>query len=106
MKSLLACLCLLLALSGCGDGGGTSPSDQFDLKLEQAETSAIPGATARVLASPAAAGPSANFCVTDAGFCPLAAATPAGQNCICQAGNLMYGGTTGVQPHLNTATIP
>jgi len=108
MKIHLACCCLLLALSGCNAGAGGSPgADQFDLKLEKAETSAIPGASARVLAAPAnpAAGAAARFCVTDAGFCPLSAATPAGENCICQAGNLMYGGTTGVQPHLNTATI-
>lgn len=120
----LAACCLLLALAGCdvgsgphgvwvrmnfSDMGGTSSSAQLDEKLQHVQTSAIPGATARVFAAApgtAATGPEANFCVTDAGFCPLAAATPAGRNCLCQAGNLMYGGTTGVPPQYNTLTNP
>jgi hypothetical protein len=110
MKIRMACFCLLLALGGCnGDYGESSASAQFDLKIEKAETSVIPGATALVLPAPPgnpAAGPMAQSCVTDAGFCPLAAATPAGRNCICQADSLMYGGKTGVQPQLITANTP
>ncbi len=103
----LAVLCLSLALTGCGDPGGTSQSAQFDLKLQRMETSPIPGATGRVLAAAPGSptGPSTDSCVTDAGFCPVAA-TPAGRNCICQAGNLMYGGQTGVPPQFNTTTNP
>jgi len=123
LSGLTAC-CLLLALAGCDvaetphgvwvrvdlqDTGNTSASTHFDEKVQHVETSAIPGATAKLFAAApgaSSAGPPANFCVTDAGFCPLAAAVPAGRNCLCQAGNLMYGGATGVPPQYNYAENP
>jgi hypothetical protein len=72
-------------------------------------TSPIPGAQAKVLAAPPgtiATGQPANFCVTDAGYCPLSAATPAGQNCLCMAGNLAYGGQTGAAPQTIKYSAP
>jgi hypothetical protein len=88
----------LAALTGCAP---TPTPLQLDRQLMTAETSPIPGATAKVLPAPAGVqsnAPPASFCVTDAGYCPLAAASPAGQNCICQAGSLMYGGKTNAAP--------
>jgi len=72
-------------------------SNGVDQQLETDKASAIPHAQAQVLpASPATpgSGPPANFCVTDSGHCPLAASTPVGQNCVCTAGTLSYGGKT------------
>jgi hypothetical protein len=88
---------LLAALAGCGP----PTSRQLDQQLMTTTTSPIPGATAKVLAAPAGTqsnAPPANFCVTDAGYCPLAAQAPAGQNCVCEAGSLMYGGKTNAAP--------
>jgi hypothetical protein len=85
----------LIAFTGC------RPTDnQIDQQLMTTTTSPIPGATAKVLPTAAAAADAApvNFCVTDAGYCPLAVTAPAGQNCICQAGSLMYGGKTNMAP--------
>jgi hypothetical protein len=93
---------LSAALAGCGP---PTPL-QLDQQLMTATTSPIPGATAKLLPP---TGPQsnaqANFCVTSAGYCPLAAAAAAGQNCICQAGSLMYGGTTSAAPKTYKAPL-
>ena len=96
----LAALGLCTLLAGCVPGASTY-GHGLEKSLDRAETSAIPGATARVFPAPPGAptsGATAGYCVTTAGFCPLAAATPAGLNCLCQAGTLAYGGTTGAAP--------
>lgn len=72
-------------------------SNTVDQAVVTAKASTIPNAQATVLPPPSDApnnGPPANFCVTDAGRCPLAATVPAGQNCLCTTGNLIYGGKT------------
>jgi biopolymer transport protein ExbB/TolQ len=73
-------------------------SNTLDQQLNAATTAPIPNAQATVLPAPpgtlSSSGPPANFCVTDAGRCPLAAAAPAGQNCLCTAGNQVDGGQT------------
>ena len=93
-------ICLLVFLASCG--ASNPPNERaLDQQLMNVTTSAVPGAQATVLAPPAgtgATGQNANFCVTDAGYCPLAAATPAGENCLCKAGGLAYGGQTGAAP--------
>lgn len=89
---------LLVALTGCAQ---PPTSRQMDQELMTTTTSPIPGATAKILPAPAGAqgnAPAANFCVTDAGYCPLAAAAASGQNCVCEAGSLMYGGKTNAAP--------
>jgi hypothetical protein len=100
-------LLLLGALSGCGTGYGVPNETKLDQQVMKATTSPIPGAQAKVF--PVAPGTQglggpANFCVTDAGYCPLTASTPAGQNCLCSAGGLMFGGKTGAQPQ--SYTVP
>jgi hypothetical protein len=89
-------VCVLLLLAACGQ---PSPL-KIDQQLMTTETSPIPGAQAKVFGAPSSntSTPAADYCVTDAGYCPLAAVAQAGRNCICQAGNLMYGGTTGAAP--------
>jgi hypothetical protein len=70
-------------------------------QLKTAVTSPIPGAQATVLpggAGAAAEQAPAGFCVTDAGYCPLAAPVEAGRNCLCEAANGTYGGKTGPAP--------
>lgn len=91
---------LLVLLTTCGPPNPPT-SLQIDRELMTAETSPIPGARAKVFPASAGTsvnGPIANFCVTDAGYCPLEASAKAGQNCLCAAGNLMYGGKTGTAP--------
>jgi hypothetical protein len=99
---------LLAALANCG--GANPPNERtLDQQLMNVTTSPIPGAQAKVLPAPpgtAATGAPANFCVTDAGYCPLSAATPAGQNCLCTAGSLAYGGQTGAAPQTIKYTPP
>lgn len=105
-SSPFTALLLLGCLSGCGTAAGPGaygvPNELVtDQQMMKVTTSPIPGATAKVFPAPPGTqglGGPANFCVTDAGYCPLAAATPAGQNCLCAAGNLMYGGKTGTAP--------
>ncbi len=91
---------LLSLLASCGPPN--PPNERLlDQQLMHVTTSPIPGAQAQVLPVPpgtATTGAPANFCVTDAGYCPLAAATPAGQNCLCKAGSLAYGGQTAAAP--------
>jgi hypothetical protein len=90
-------------LAACGQ-----PSSlQIDQQLMTTETSPIPGAQAKVFGATSgnSGTPSAAYCVTDAGYCPLAAVAQTGANCICQAGNLMYGGTTGAAPHTYKAPL-
>lgn len=108
----VCCLCLaLLALhwqrAAAQTGNTANPmvlfeqrSNTVDQKLIAAKASLIPGAQGKVL--PAAPGtpvngPPANFCATNVGRCPLAASTPAGQNCTCTAGSLSYGGQTAAE---------
>lgn len=99
-------LLLLCFLNGCGTAAGPgaygAPNELVThQRMMKETTSPIPGATAKVFPAPPGTpglGGPANFCVTDAGYCPLAAATPAGQNCLCAAGSLMYGGQTGAPP--------
>lgn len=96
MQLRIAGVVALLVLAGC-----QPTENQIDQRMMTATTSPIPGAIAKVLPAPAGTqshAPAANFCVTDAGYCPLAAAAAAGQNCICQAGSLMYGGKTNAAP--------
>ncbi len=65
------------------------------------ETSPIPGAHATVLPATTAdssMATDAKFCVTDAGYCPLATAVPTGRNCLCETSSLSYGGKTGAAP--------
>jgi hypothetical protein len=90
---------LLTLLASCGPPQPPT-SNQFENELMHVTTSPIPGAQAKVLPAPpgVATGQPVNFCVTDAGYCPLAAATSAGQNCLCEAGNLAYGGQTAAAP--------
>jgi len=104
---------VLLGLTGCmsngGNAGTVTSSDLFDMKLQHIVTSPVPGATARVLPSPPGAkisGPNVAACVTDGGYCPLAAATEAGRNCLCQTQSFTYGGVTAEPPKYNTATNP
>jgi hypothetical protein len=94
---------LSAALAGCGP---PTPV-QIDQQLMTATTSPIPGATAKLLPAtgPQSNAPAANFCVTSAGYCPLAAAAASGQNCVCQAGGLMYGGTTNAAPKTYKAPL-
>lgn len=83
--------------------------DKFDMKLQHAETSPIPGATATVLAPPPGitySGAPVGNCVTEAGYCPLAAQTEPGQNCLCKAPTGNYGGTTGIPAKYNTKENP
>jgi hypothetical protein len=101
-------LSLLALLASCGPPNPPT-SVQLDEQLMNVTTSPIPGAQAKVLPAPpgtSATGQPANFCVTDAGYCPLSAATPAGQNCLCTAGNLAYGGQTGMAPKTIPYTPP
>lgn len=101
-------ICLAALLASCGPPNPPT-SNQLDQQLMHVTTSAIPGAQAKVLPGPpgaTATGQPANFCVTDAGYCPLAAATPAGQNCLCTAGSLSYGGLTGAAPQTAKYTAP
>lgn len=118
-------LLLLMTLTGCASNAPTgqwipmyfnsdveepvTASDRFDMKLQHIETSPVPGATARVLPDPPGitrTGPTVSACVTDAGYCPLAAETAAGRNCLCQTTGLAYGGVTGLPPKYNTTTNP
>jgi biopolymer transport protein ExbB/TolQ len=119
---LLLCL-LLLAVHGQKAAAQTSdqsnPMALFELRsnsvdqgLAAAKASTIAGAQGNV--PPAASGapvqgPPANFCLTDVGKCPLAASTPAGQNCTCTGGGLSYGGQTAAvaaAPVTTPATVP
>ena len=99
---------LVAFLSSCGPPA--PPNERvLDQQIMNVETSPITGAQAKVLPAPPgtpATGQPANFCVTDAGYCPLSAATPAGQNCLCTAGNLAYGGQTGAAPKTIPYTPP
>jgi len=101
-------VCLLVLLASCG--ASNPPNERLlDQQLMNVTTSPIPGAQAKVLSAPpgsTATGQPANFCVTDAGYCPLAAATPAGQNCLCTAGSLAYGGQTAAAPQTVKYTAP
>jgi hypothetical protein len=100
----VAVFCAAAGLTACG---APTPT-RLNQELMTATTSPIPGATATVLPAPAGAAspagaaasnaPASHFCVTDAGYCPLAAAVPAGQNCLCETGSLKYGGTTNAAP--------
>lgn len=96
---------LLALLASCGPPTAV----QLDRQLMNATTSPLPGAQARVLPAPpgaSATGQPVNFCVTEAGYCPLSVATPAGQNCLCTAGSLAYGGQTGAAPKTITYSAP
>jgi biopolymer transport protein ExbB/TolQ len=76
-------------------------SNSTDQGLAAAKASTIAGAQGKALLTTSGTpvqGPLANFCMTDVGRCPLAAATPAGQNCVCTVGNLSYGGKTAAAP--------
>jgi hypothetical protein len=101
-------ICLFAFLASCGPPN--PPNERaLDQQMMNVTTSPIPGAQAKVLPAPpgtAATGQPANFCVTDAGYCPLAAATPAGQNCLCAVGNLAYGGQTAAAPQTIPYTPP
>jgi hypothetical protein len=103
-KARFAVLCLMPLLASCGPPQPPN-ARVLDQQLMNVTTSPIPGAQAQVLPAPpgtATTGQPANFCVTDAGYCPLAVATPVGQNCLCKTGSLAYGGQTGAAP----TTIP
>jgi hypothetical protein len=111
---------MLATLTGCASGDGqpvtASDSEQpitaddlFDMKLQHIQTSPVPGATARVLPDPPGAkraGQMVAACVTDAGYCPLAAESEAGRNCLCQTAGFVYGGLTNIPPKYNAATNP
>jgi hypothetical protein len=93
----VAVLCATATLAACG------PPTEYkrNQELMTAVTSPIPGATATVLPAPAGTAsnaPMSRFCVTDAGYCPLAAAVPAGENCLCETAGLKYGGQTNAAP--------
>jgi len=125
--ALLLMTWLLATLTGCASGGPSATAsgggqvlasddeepitadDLFDMKLQHIETSPVPGATARVLPDPPGAtrtGPMVGACVTDAGYCPLAAETEAGRNCLCQTAGFVYGGLTNIPPKYNSTTNP
>jgi biopolymer transport protein ExbB/TolQ len=85
-------------------------SNSTDQGLEAAKASTIAGAQGKAQVASSGVpvqGPPANFCMTDVGRCPLPAATPAGQNCVCTVGNLSYGGkTAAVTPTPATPSTP
>jgi hypothetical protein len=94
----------ILLLAGCNDTGAVSYQELYDMKLQHVVTSPIPGAAPKVLPPPPGiiyTGAPVGACVTSAGYCPLAAATEPGQNCLCTAPDATYGGTTGIPPQYN-----
>jgi hypothetical protein len=102
-KRRRAALAILFATAACAQSAGYGHAVN-NAKLI-AVTSPIPGAEAKLLPATATAtdaAPSSHFCVTDAGYCPLAAAAPPRQNCLCETATLMYGGATGVPPQTYT----
>lgn len=105
--SRIAAFHLLAVLAACA---GEPTSHQLNNEMMRAVTSPIPGAQAQVLpaaaGSSSSAGATAAYCVTEAGYCPLAAAVEAGRNCLCKAGSLMYGGKTGAAPQTDTYEAP
>lgn len=96
----LASLVSVLALASCGPSRPTP--GQLDRTFDKAVTSPIPGAHAVLFAAPGgAAGQGAATvaaCVTDAGYCALPAAHPAGLDCLCDTGSFSYGGRTAMPP--------
>lgn len=98
--TLLAALSAALALlAGCTP---SPPSPRaLDAAFMKAVTSPIPGAHATLYPGAGAVTLSpdpAAACVTEAGYCSLERPTPDGLNCLCDTGQLSYGGRTGRPP--------
>jgi hypothetical protein len=103
--SALLAIFLICTLSSCKPQPRPPGIHQ---QLLEIAASPIPGARASVppAAGAAPAGPMAAYCVTDVGFCPLAAETEAGRNCLCETATASFGGTTGAAPKPYSAGAP
>lgn len=97
--ALVALVAAMLPLASCGPNRPTPRA--LDAAFMKAVTSPIPGAHATLFATGTGAvdgAPMVSACVTDAGYCALAAPVSAGENCLCDTGTFSYGGKTARPP--------